>query len=130
MALNLSGWCVVLDSGDADGLSAFYEKLLGWSRLKGEEFITVANVEQGGFPVWLTFQQVDDYVPPVWPAAPGEQQQMEHLDFHVDDVEASVAYALSCGAAMSEIQLEEGLRVMLDPAGHPFCLAPKQSWMQ
>ena len=35
MALNLVGWNVVFDSNHADVLSAFYEKLLSWTRLKG-----------------------------------------------------------------------------------------------
>ncbi|MEA4970479.1 MAG: VOC family protein [Candidatus Pelethousia sp.] len=130
MALNLGGWCVVLDSGNADELSAFYERLLGWTRFKGEEFTTLANVGQDGFPTWITFQQVDDYVPPIWPATPDKQQQMAHLDFHVEDVEKGVKYALSCGATMSEIQMEDDWRVMIDPAGHPFCILPIPSWMK
>lgn len=129
MALNLVGWNVVLDSDQADELSAFYERLLGWTRFPGEEFTTLANTGQKGFPTWITFQQVDDYVPPVWPATPEEQQQMAHLDFHVENVEEAVAYALSCGATMSEAQFDEGWRVMLDPAGHPFCLLPPLPWM-
>ena len=130
MALNLVGWNVVLDSGNADELSVFYEKLLGWTRFPGEEFTVLANVEQKGFPTWITFQQVDGYVPPVWPATPDKQQQMEHLDFHVKDVAEAVRYALSCGATMSETQCEEGWRVMIDPAGHPFCLLPPPPWIQ
>lgn len=130
MALNLMGWNVVLDSDNADELSAFYEKLLGWSRFPGAEFTTLANIEQGGFPTWITFQQADDYIPPVWPAAPNEQQQMAHLDFHVADVKEGVKYALSCGAAMSEKQWDEGWCVMIDPAGHPFCLLPPTPWME
>lgn len=130
MALNLVGWNVVLDSGNADELSAFYERLLGWTRFSGEEFTVLANINQKGFPTWITFQQVDNYIPPVWPATPGEQQQMEHLDFHVEDVEEGVKHALSCGATMSEIQFDEGWRVMHDPAGHPFCLLPPPPWMK
>ncbi len=130
MALNLVGWNVVLDSGNADELSAFYEKLLGWTRFSGEEFTVLANINLKGFPTWITFQQVDNYVPPVWPATTGEQQQMEHLDFHVENVEEAVEYALSCGATMSEIQYDERWRVMIDPAGHPFCLLPPPPWMQ
>lgn len=130
MALALGGWCVVLDSDNADALSAFYERLLGWTRLKGEEFITVANLAHKGTPTWITFQQVGDYKPPVWPATPGRQQQMEHLDFHVENMEEGVEYALSCGATLSEIQLEDDLRVMLDPAGHPFCILPIPDWMR
>ena len=93
MALKLVGWNTVLDSDYADELSAFYEKLLGWTRFQGEEYTVLANLEQKGLPTWITFQQVDDYVPPVWPAALDEQQQMAHLDFHVEDVEEGVKYA-------------------------------------
>ena len=129
MALNLGGWCVVLESGNADALSAFYERLLGWKRFQGEEYCTVANVDQKGYPTWITFQQVDDFVRTVCPATPEKQQQMAHLDFHVADVEEAVKHALSCGATLSEIQLEDGWRVMLDPAGHPFCILPNPSWI-
>lgn len=129
MGLNLVGWNVVLDSDHADKLSAFYEKLLGWTRFPGDEFTVLANVEQQGFPTWITFQQVDDYVPPVWPGTGEEQQQMAHLDFHVQDVEEAVTYALSCGARMSDIQHEDGWRVMIDPSGHPFCLLPPPPWI-
>ena len=122
MALQLGGMCVVLDSGDADGLSAFYEKLLGWRRFPGEEFTNVVNVEQKCFPSWITIQQVDGYVPPVWPWKPEEQQQMAHLDFHVRDVEEGVRHALACGARLAEAQMDDRWRVLLDPAGHPFCL--------
>lgn len=130
MALELVGWNVVLDSENADELSAFYEQLLGWTRFPGEEYTVLANVEQKGFPTWITFQQVDDYVPPVWPAGPGKQQQMEHLDFHVADVAQAVEQALACGATLSETQCEDGWRVMIDPAGHPFCLLPPPPWIQ
>lgn len=130
MALELLGMAVVLDSDHADELSVFYEKLLGWTRFPGEEFTVLANMTQNGFPAWITFQQVDNYTPPVWPATAEQQQQMAHLDFHVRDVEAAVAYALSCGATMSETQCEDGWRVMIDPAGHPFCLLPPMPWIQ
>jgi len=129
VALNLVGWNVVLDTDKADALSCFYEKLLGWTRFPGEEYTVLANVGQQGFPTWITFQQVDDYVPPVWPASLDAQQQMEHLDFHVADVAEAVAYALSCGATLSKIQYEDEWRVMIDPAGHPFCLLPPPPWI-
>lgn len=130
MALNLVGWNVVVDSSNADELSAFYEKLLGWTRFKGEEFTVLANIEQKGFPTWITFQQVDDYVPPVWPWEKDKQQQMEHLDFHVEDVEEGVKHALACGATLSETQRDDRYRVMLDPAGHPFCILPPPPWIK
>ncbi|WP_242942211.1 VOC family protein [Provencibacterium massiliense] len=130
LALDLVGWNVVLDSDHADELSAFYERLLGWTRFKGEEYTVLTDLEQKGLPTWITIQQADDYVPPVWPAEREEQQQMAHLDFHVKDVEEAVKHALACGAAMSEIQFDDRWRVMLDPAGHPFCLLPPiMPWM-
>ena len=43
MALDLNAWCVVLDSGNSDELSAFYERLLGWKRYKGEEWILLVD---------------------------------------------------------------------------------------
>lgn len=44
-----------------------------------------------------------------------------HLDLEVADVEAAVAWGLHCGAELAEHQPQDDVRVMLDPAGHPFC---------
>jgi hypothetical protein len=45
-----------------------------------------------------------------------------HLDVHVDDLAAAVEFAVSLGARPAAFQPQEDVRVMLDPAGHPFCL--------
>ena len=45
-----------------------------------------------------------------------------HLDIEVDDLEQAVAHAVEVGAEEAEYQPQETVRVMLDPAGHPFCL--------
>jgi hypothetical protein len=37
-----------------------------------------------------------------------------------------VAWAIEVGATLAENQPQEHVRVMLDPAGHPFCLFPSQ----
>jgi hypothetical protein len=58
----------------------------------------------------------------VWPPKPGEQQMMLHLDIAVEDLESGVAWALAAGATLAEFQPQEDVRVVLDPAGHPFCL--------
>jgi hypothetical protein len=47
---------------------------------------------------------------------------MIHLDIKVDDLEAASAHALAAGARLAEHQPRADLRIMLDPAGHPFCL--------
>ena len=45
---------------------------------------------------------------------------MMHLDIEVDDLDAAAAAAL--GARVAEYQPRDNIRVLLDPAGHPFCL--------
>ena len=70
----------------------------------------------------LAIQREPLYVRPTWPAAEGAQQMMLHLDFEVVDVDAAVAHALELGAELPDFQPQENVRVMLDPAGHPFCL--------
>jgi predicted enzyme related to lactoylglutathione lyase len=47
-----------------------------------------------------------------------------HLDFHVRDLDAGVRRAVDLGATLAPEQPGQGWRVLLDPAGHPFCLAP------
>lgn len=66
------------------------------------------------------------YEPPVWPERPGAPAKMMHFEVLVDDVDASVRAVLDCGGAEAPHQPPDRdparLRVMLDPAGHPFCL--------
>ncbi len=112
---------VVLDSPDARELGHFYERLLGW-RIFGEtdEWVTLAPSAEAGYN--LAFQVDPNYVRPVWPSEPGQPLMMLHLDLEVDDLETAVAHAIECGAELPDFQPQSDVRVMLDPAGHPFCL--------
>jgi hypothetical protein len=47
---------------------------------------------------------------------------MTHLDIAVEDLAAAVAWAVEAGATLAGYQPQENVRVLLDPAGHPFCL--------
>jgi hypothetical protein len=47
---------------------------------------------------------------------------MMHFDFQVDDLDSAVAEAVALGATLAAYQPQENVRVLLDPAGHPFCL--------
>ena len=47
---------------------------------------------------------------------------MMHLDIGVSDLEAAVHDAVALGAELQTHQPQDDVRVMLDPAGHPFCL--------
>ena len=44
------------------------------------------------------------------------------VDIGVDDLDAGVAWAVEAGATVEAEQPQSGVRVMLDPDGHPFCL--------
>ncbi len=113
-------WGAVLDCADARALARFYADLLGWT-VEKEEPDWAAVAPPGGV-AYLGFQTSPDYVEPVWPPAEGRQQMMMHLDVEVDDLEAAVEDAVAAGARVAGFQPQENVRVMLDPAGHPFCL--------
>lgn len=113
-------WGTVLDSPDPLGLARFYADLLGWTLGKAEpNWVTVAAE---GATTYLGFQRSPDYVRPVWPPRPGEQQMMLHLDIEVGALDEAVTAALAAGATLAEHQPQDDVRVLLDPDGHPFCL--------
>jgi catechol 2,3-dioxygenase-like lactoylglutathione lyase family enzyme len=113
-------WGAVLDAPDAVALARFYAELLGWEL--GREDPGGTTVAPPGGVAYLGFQTAVGYVPPVWPPAEGTQQMMMHLDFEVSDLDAAVSHALELGAREAGYQPQDNVRVMLDPAGHPFCL--------
>lgn len=101
-------------------MADFYSRLLGWEwthpRTNGWAAVTSPT------GMVMAFQEVEAYKPPVWPWQEGEQGQMLHLDFYVDDLEKAVEFAVSCGARIASEQYFRTSRTMIDPAGHPFCL--------
>jgi catechol 2,3-dioxygenase-like lactoylglutathione lyase family enzyme len=113
----------VLGAADANALAAFYERLLGWTVVDEEPgWVRLRHLSGDEQAAGLSFAHEPGYVAPVWPSAPGEQQMMVHLDIAVDDLDEGVAWATECGATPAEYQPQEEVRLMLDPAGHPFCL--------
>jgi catechol 2,3-dioxygenase-like lactoylglutathione lyase family enzyme len=109
-----------IDAPDANALADFYRRLLGWTASTDEPGWVILAPPGGGHT--LNFQTEERYVRPVWPAGPGDQQMMMHLEIKVDDLEASVAHAVEAGATLADYQPQDDVRVCLDPAGHPFCL--------
>ncbi len=110
----------VLAAPDPKALALFYQRLLGWPIAADEpDWVTL---RPGDGRPGLSFQREERLAPPTWPAGPGDQQMQLHLDLEVDDLESSVAAAVAAGARMADFQPQEDVRVMLDPAGHPFCL--------
>jgi len=113
-------WGTAVEAPDPGALARFYSELLGWP-IGHEEPGTaiVAAAPEGPF---LVFQQAPGYHAPVWPPVDGQQRPMMHFDFQVGDLDAAVAEAVALGATLATEQPQEHVRVLLDPAGHPFCL--------
>jgi catechol 2,3-dioxygenase-like lactoylglutathione lyase family enzyme len=101
-------------------MADFYGRLLGWETTFSEPNWVLMRDPAGG--TGLSFQAESGYRPPTWPEQANGQDKMLHLDIEVDDLEAAVEHALASGARVAEHQPQERVRVMLDPAGHPFCL--------
>jgi predicted enzyme related to lactoylglutathione lyase len=74
----------------------------------------------------LNIQAENTYEAPVWPDRPGHQAKMMHFEVLVDDLEAAVQRVCELGGSEASVQPADRdrtrLRIMLDPAGHPFCL--------
>lgn len=125
MAPKIKLQSVVLDCKKPAELAKFYCELLGGRIVYEIEYFVAVSIP--GETVSISCQFDEDYVPPAWPGSRGEQTKMEHLDFSVKDIEASVEFALSLGATKPLTQYwqpEWGPQwvTLLDPAGHPFCL--------
>lgn len=113
-------WGVVLDAPDVGVLARFYSQLRGWSIWSQDE--SGAALDLGEGVAYLGIQRNDGYARPVWPAPPGNQQMMVHLDFEVIDLAGETERAIALGAELARHQPQTNVRVLLDPAGHPFCL--------
>jgi catechol 2,3-dioxygenase-like lactoylglutathione lyase family enzyme len=111
-------YSVVLDCPDPQALADFYARLLDWPPDNRREPDNGWATLDGGAGMLIEFQRAADYLPPTWPAP--ERQQMFHLDFAVDDLEAAHDRAVELGARPLDEQ--KNFRVYADPAGHPFCL--------
>jgi catechol 2,3-dioxygenase-like lactoylglutathione lyase family enzyme len=127
---------VCLDCSDAEELARFYAAVFGWevvardepdSRAGGSGWVCMSGPSAG--PT-VSFQGEQWYRPPVWPEATGSQTKMMHFEVAVDDLDLAVATVIEAGGREASPQPVDRdrreLRVMLDPAGHPFCLCVEQ----
>ncbi len=115
---------VPLDCADPLALAAFYAKTTGCSDVDGSnnDFAGL----RGPDGLFLGFQRVADYHGSQWPGQQDPQQA--HLDFEVDDLDLAEAALLQMGACKPAEQLcSDTLRVLTDPAGHPFCLTTSRT---
>jgi catechol 2,3-dioxygenase-like lactoylglutathione lyase family enzyme len=110
----------VLSTRDARALASFYERLLGWPRLADEPGWVILRPSPTAHG--LSFHEDAEYVAPTWPSRVDRQQMMVHLDIATDDLAAAVAQVVALGGSLADHQPQDGVRVMFDPDGHPFCL--------
>ncbi|MFC1414342.1 VOC family protein [Streptacidiphilus sp. N1-12] len=114
--------CIVIDCQDPARVAAFYRDASGGEITHSDDdsaWVTMSGT------TWV-FRRVDGYRPPTWPSS--KVPLRVHMDFFVDDLEAAEKQLQAYGATTPEHQPKDralGLLVMLDPAGHPFCLATR-----
>jgi catechol 2,3-dioxygenase-like lactoylglutathione lyase family enzyme len=113
-------WGVTIEAPDPRGLLAFWSEILG---------VPIRVVDDSGGDLdfgegvgSFAVQRTEVYEPPVWPPEPGRQGMQMHIEVEVDDLAAAVEHAVELGATVASYQPQEDVRVLLDPAGHPFCL--------
>ena len=112
-------------------LATFYARLLG-AEITSSEPPMPEEPETAGWAqvrttsdrgtITLNFEYESQWQTPTWPSEPGKQHITQHLDIHVDDLKRATDWALECGATLARYQPQDDVRVMIDPAGHPFCL--------
>jgi catechol 2,3-dioxygenase-like lactoylglutathione lyase family enzyme len=112
--------CTVLGTTDPRGLAAFYQQLLGYAVVDDQD--DWVRLEPSGGGPGLAFQREQFHREPTWPGGPSDQQMQLHLDIVVDDLGSATAQAVEIGAREASYQPEADCRVLIDPAGHPFCL--------
>ena len=122
---------VTIGAPDPRVLAAFYARLLSWPVTTTEPARPGMPPEDGwaqirppadhGGPT-LNFEYEAKFTRPAWPAADGGQNATQHLDIAVADLDETVRWARDAGATLADFQPQKDVRVMLDPAGHPFCL--------
>ncbi|MDN3459933.1 VOC family protein [Rhodococcus sp. APC 3903] len=119
---------MMLDAADHRRLAEFYRRLLGARYEPGSEpgkdvkprFLDLVEPATGAR---LGFQVSENYQRPDWPDHHRVPTQ-GHLDISVQagELDRAIDFAVSLGACVvSVVERDEGIVVLLDTAGHPFC---------
>jgi len=120
----LNAICIDCAPGEFELVCFFYCEFLGLRIAKRKS--SWAKLISTGGGIELNVQAQEWYAPPRWPEVGADRTKMMHFEIEVSDVELAVECALALGARISGHQPRDRdpdkLRVLLDPAGHPFCL--------
>jgi catechol 2,3-dioxygenase-like lactoylglutathione lyase family enzyme len=98
----------------SQALAAFYQAATGWETVfDTHEFVYLA----GAGSLQVGFQRAGNQQRPSWPSPVAQA----HLGLSVPDLDRAEAQLLALGATKAGPQPNEKImRVLLDPAGHPF----------
>lgn len=109
---------LTIDCADSTAVGAFYQAAGGEITRTDPGSCWVAL---GG--LLLIFREVANYRPPTWPDSDVPLQM--HFEFYVDDLREAEERLIGFGARLAQFQPNANGRVMLDPAGHPFCIGAR-----
>ena len=109
---------ITFDCPDPAELARFYGDALGLPiAYSTDDFILLGREGSAG----LGFNRLADYRRPTWPDP--SQEKQAHIELGVDDLDDAQAWLISQGAVEPAVQPDpDRWRVLLDPAGHPFCI--------
>lgn len=125
MIPNITIGDISIDCANPERTRVFYAAFTDWEKRKAYGCLAIVS-ENGLLKLFMSCDF--EYIPPVWPEEPGQQQKQIHFDFTVDDVPSAVEKAVELGATKAAWQYGgENCVTMLDPKGHPFCLCKWQS---
>jgi hypothetical protein len=111
---------VDFDCPDPAELARFYGEALDLPVIHaGDDFVLLGRDGSPG----LGFIRLAGYQRPTWPDPSCEKQA--HLELGVDDLDAAQARMLALGAVEppGAQPHPDQRRILLDPAGHPFCIS-------
>ncbi|MEV5176491.1 VOC family protein [Streptomyces flaveolus] len=110
---------VTFDCADPIELSRFYGEMFGLPvTYSSDDFVLLGGADGAA---GLGFNRLADYRRPTWPDPAQEKQA--HIEVGVDDLDTAEERLLKLGATKPEAQPQpDRWRVLLDPAGHPFCI--------
>lgn len=115
---------VTLDAPDHEttaALGRFWGAVLGWPVAYEAEGVVMLQ----GPAHALGIGTVERFAAPTWP---DDGHKQFHLDLSADDVEAAAARIVELGATRPDDQPGDTWVVLVDPAGHPFCVTDASAW--
>lgn len=112
---------MTLDTADVASLAAFWPAALDWPIITSTAEYAMLQGPSSALGIGL----VPDYQAPLWP---DDGHKQFHFDLSAGDVDAAVARLVDLGAVRPDDQPGESWVVLLDPAGHPFCVTDVKNW--